>query len=550
MKPMMPSPSRTVLPRGLLTPGVLLPALPALLVIFLMPGCKGGSGGGSAPGGTSIDPPAEPEPPGDQPAFPFVEHVSQAAIRDGDILFDELFVLGDELFETVFRTEDGAGALMLPDGSPLDRRFSRVPPGGGRFTGPNGQACNGCHNAPFGTSAGHASGNVAQDPAGLGQPPFNFRNTINLFGTGLLQRLAEEMATELQAIRDDVSTRATPGGPPVSRALVARGISFGTISASRDAGGTLTVDTSAVEGVSADLVIRPFGWKGDHPTLRSFTRGASRNELGMEPVELVDKDPATAPDPDGDGVEEELTVGDITALTVYIAAQETPITRTFLEERGLVPPAGRAFSQAAARGSVLFDTIGCNTCHVRELQLVDPVFEEPTRRGGGGYLDADIDAVATGLDPDRPFRFHLAREGDFPRPVPHPARGVRVALFGDLKRHAMGAQLADAQATPVTAANGSQLEVGGAPVFVGTTEFLTPELWGVGDTGPWLHDGRAASLDEAIVLHGVDAPPPPGDPARSEAQEARDAYLALSEDDRQAVVTFLRSLVLFEIEEE
>ena len=35
-------------------------------------------------------------------------------------------------------------------------------------------------------------------------------------------------------------------------------------------------------------------------------------------------------------------------------------------------------------------------------------------------------------------------------------------------------------------------------VMIAPDEFLTPELWGVGNTGPWLHDGRAATLDEAV----------------------------------------------------
>ncbi len=45
---------------------------------------------------------------------------------------------------------------------------------------------------------------------------------------------------------------------------------------------------------------------------------------------------------------------------------------------------------------------------------------------------------------------------------------------------------------------------------VAEDEFLTRPLWGLADTGPWLHDGRAQSLMEAIILHdspGTDASP-------------------------------------------
>ncbi len=517
--------------------------------IIALAGCKGEGGSSGGTETTSLDPAAEPEPPGDQPAFPFIDHVDQARITRGAIGFDELFVLGDELFETKFNALDGVGALRLPDDTSLPARFSRVPPGGGRFTGPNGAACNECHNTPFGTSAGGASGNVVQDPELAGAPPFNIRNTISLFGIGMIQRLAEEMTEKLLSIRDQAAAETLPGGPAVTRPLVAKGISFGEITAMRDAGGVVTFDTSGVMGVSADLVVRPFGWKGDHVTIREFSRIAARNEVGMEADELVARDPHGRADPDGDGIEGELSVGDITALVVYIAAQETPTTVGRAVRDGIMSPPGDAFRAAAARGSTLFDQIGCAGCHVRELRLEDPVFEEPTLRGGGNFRDTLIDVASTRLDPARPARFNLARQGDKPRPRPHPAGGVRVALLGDLRRHAMGSQLADARPTPVITAEGDQLVIDGSPVSVPTTEFMTPELWGVGSTGPWLHDGRAGSLEEAIVLHGVDSPPPPGDPARSEAQEARDAFMALADRDREAVVTFLKSLILVDLEE-
>jgi CxxC motif-containing protein (DUF1111 family) len=80
---------------------------------------------------------------------------------------------------------------------------------------------------------------------------------------------------------------------------------------------------------------------------------------------------------------------------------------------------------------------------------------------------------------------------------------------------------------------------------IGASEFLTPELWGVGSTGPWMHDDRAGTIAEAILLHGEDAPPAAGQAGRSEGQEARDAYKQLAADDQKAVVTFLKSLVAF-----
>ena len=519
----------------------------AILVTLLLVGCKGGSNEASS---SSLDRPAGPAFVGEVPAFPFVSHIDQRDIAAGLILFVELFDLGDELFETRYNAFDGVGLLVLPDGTPFPQRFSRVPPGGGRVPGPNAESCSVCHNFPFPTSAGGVESNVFQDPARTGMPPFNIRNSTSLFGLGLIQRLAEEITEGLRAIRARAASSALPGDVAVTLPLVVKGIDFGSITAMRDASGVVTFDTSSVEGIDVDLCVRPFGWKGNLTTLRGFIRGAACNEMGMQPAEIVAKDPSGIADLDGDGVEEELSIGDITALTIYVAAQEVPTTLGNLVSEGFAPPPTLEIGRSIIRGSEVFDSVGCAVCHVPELHLVDPVFEEPTRRGDGAYLDPDIDPVATGLDPDRPSRFHFVRQGDPPRPVPHPAGGVVVRIYGDLKRHQMGEQLADAQVTMVSDASGKNLTIAGVEVEVAESVFLTAELWGAGNTGPWLHDGRAGTLEEAILLHGVDAPPPVGDPSRSEAQEARDAFVALGSADRAAVVNFLGSLVLFSMEEE
>jgi hypothetical protein len=115
------------------------------------------------------------------------------------------------------------------------------------------------------------------------------------------------------------------------------------------------------------------------------------------------------------------------------------------------------------------------------------------------------------------FIVDVAKDGDGPKIEPKYA-GSRtpylVNLFSDLKRHDMG----DALATP--------RPEGKIPVRV----FLTRPLWGLADTAPYLHDGRAPTVHEAIVLHG------------GEAKAARDAYLALDESARAGVRIFLASL--------
>jgi CxxC motif-containing protein (DUF1111 family) len=101
-----------------------------------------------------------------------------------------------------------------------------------------------------------------------------------------------------------------------------------------------------------------------------------------------------------------------------------------------------------------------------------------------------------------------------------PVKGV----FSDLLRHHMGPGLDDK--VPTYYGPDESLSVSTAD----TDEWRTPPLWGVRDSGPWLHDGRAETLHDAILAHG------------GEGQTSRERYVALSSEDRLAVVTFLRSL--------
>lgn len=89
-----------------------------------------------------------------------------------------------------------------------------------------------------------------------------------------------------------------------------------------------------------------------------------------------------------------------------------------------------------------------------------------------------------------------------------------VPLYSDLLLHDMGQEMSDG------------LEMG----LAGATEFRTQPLWGVAATPPYLHDGRADTLDEAIRFHG------------GEAQASAEAYASLDELDRLNVIAFLESL--------
>jgi CxxC motif-containing protein (DUF1111 family) len=82
--------------------------------------------------------------------------------------------------------------------------------------------------------------------------------------------------------------------------------------------------------------------------------------------------------------------------------------------------------------------------------------------------------------------------------------GYPVWLFSDLKRHDMGRANA-----------ASHVQRG-----VGLREYLTPRLWGVADSAPYLHDGRAPSFDYAIAGHD------------GEGEAARAAFQALPMEDK------------------
>ena len=91
-----------------------------------------------------------------------------------------------------------------------------------------------------------------------------------------------------------------------------------------------------------------------------------------------------------------------------------------------------------------------------------------------------------------------------------------VNAYTDLLIHYMGEELAD------------RIKMG----LNGTTslEFRTQPLWGVSMHAPFLHDGRAKTLVQAIEAHG------------GEAEAFRDAFVALPQTDKDAIIAFLEHL--------
>jgi hypothetical protein len=264
------------------------------------------------------------------------------------------------------------------------------------------------------------------------------------------------------------------------------------------------VDTSQIEGVNIDLIIRPFNQKGSVVSLRVFTTNAMNHHHGMQAAERF----GDGIDFDGDGIVDELSRGDITAVTIFQAAQAIPGQRI---------PTDEEVARAILRGEDRFQVIGCASCHVPAMVLDDPVFSEPNpfNNGEPNLLNrgGNLSLVDVGF---RSFTFDLTRDGPLPRLERTPDGKAIVRAFTDLKRHRMGAKLAE------------QLVQDRVPGDV----FITKKLWGFANDPPYLHHGRATLIGEAILMHG------------GEAQPARDAFAALSPAEQAEIIEFLKSLVV------
>jgi CxxC motif-containing protein (DUF1111 family) len=146
--------------------------------------------------------------------------------------------------------------------------------------------------------------------------------------------------------------------------------------------------------------------------------------------------------------------------------------------RMLSPPNRGKITQQIKIGDSLFSSIGCASCHIPTMQ--------------------------TGIHPT------IAALSN-----------KQVHLYSDLLLHDMGDELAD---------NFIEGEANGR-------EWRTTPLWGLrlyadnlGGVAYYLHNGRTTDLKTAILLHG------------GEATNARNSFNALTDNEKNALLAFLRSL--------
>jgi hypothetical protein len=331
--------------------------------------------------------------------------------------------------------------------------------------------------------------------------------------------LADEITTDLRAIRNQAVSEARTGHASVTRRLVSKGIGHGSITANADG----SVDNSHVD---ADLRVRPFFHHGGTISIREFVVGALQNEMGLQAVDpdlakaaagqkiitpsnmvldgsidKVDGPPTADPlaDPDGDGVLNEVPSSLVDYLEFYLLNYFKPATYEQTDD--------------TRRGLKFFEKVGCADCHIADLQInrdrrvadVDTVYDPVN----GIFNNLFSTAMPLFNATDDHSGFPTLRQ---PKLQPFLVKNI----FTDFKRHDLGP-------------NFSERNYDGTI----TTLMITTPLWGVGSTAPYGHDGRSINLTEVILRHG------------GEAQSARDAFKGLSIEKRAALLEFLNSLVLF-----
>ncbi len=425
----------------------------------------------------------------------------------GPAALPALIERGRQLFKAKFTTADGAGRPKATQAIIPTKRKRGVNPPFSRTSGPDSNSCFGCHNDPIEGGSGDDVSNAFVSEGFESaefdniDPSFSSeRHTIAIMGAGLVELLAREMTADLQAIRAEAVKRACATGQDVRADLVTKGVRFGWIVAHPDG----IVDLDSVEGVDADLIVRPFSRKGVFASLRQFTINALNSHHGMEAVERFGVRWTGSHDFAESGVPDAMTAGDVSALVAFQATLPPPTVKADLPDD---------WRQAAKEGAKEFGAIGCASCHISVLPLKSLVFTDPAPYDMAGTLRTS--------EVKKPIRIDLGAL-PFARTLQRNDKGEwLIPLYSDLKRHLIVDETVNAL--------GNELQ---AQRFVERDVFLTPRLWGVGSTAPYGHNGAFRMLDEVIVAHG------------GEARFSREAYLALDPAQRDSIVAFLRSLVI------
>lgn len=416
----------------------------------------------------------------------------------GRVCLAEVVERGQLVFEHEYGFADGlgAGGATKATKGPFRRIHEGI------VGGPETIACSSCHWVGGPAGAGAETDNAFLLGDGARADSADQRNPPALVALGVVEALAREMSHELQAQRAALIQASQREGVAREVSLESKGVRFGTLRLSAKG----EIDTSGLRGIDADLVVKPFGWKGTLASIEAFAADALQVHLAIEtPAQAAlptAKDTSRGgerDDRDGDGMRHELGRGPFMAMVAHLALLELPIVEPFIQDRQLPPaaailmaPTTTSFVDDFQHGRALFHDLGCATCHQPMMVLKNPVLDLQ----GLPPLDLAQHQQQPALTYDRVL-------GGYP-----------VWLFSDLRRHDMGA------------ANRARNVQSGVP----EQDYLTPRLWGVADSAPYLHDGRAPSFDYAIAGHD------------GEGAAARAAFNALSREDKGALDVYLISL--------
>ena len=160
----------------------------------------------------------------------------------------------------------------------------------------------------------------------------------------------------------------------------------------------------------------------------------------------------------------DLDADECTALVAYVRSLPRPVERRR-------PDADRGAGTSHA-GRATFASVGCAACHTAQGRRRRGDLQRPAapRHGPG----AGRRRLVRRLRLRRPTS-RWSRGSAWPRPPAQPAPGTG--------------------RRPARAPPGS--------------EWRTPPLWGFRDSGPYLHDGRAQTLEQAVAMHGGQGRPRP-----------------------------------------
>jgi len=405
---------------------------------------------------------------------------------------------GRQLFQRKFTRAQGQGPNEGDGVGDLD---TDIAIGAGLADG-----CALCHGRPRG-SAG-AGGNVVTRP--------DSRDSPHLFGLGLREMLGDEITSDLRALRDQAVARARQSHHPVTVGLESKGISYGSITANPDG----SLDTYKLSGVDPDLRVKPFFAEGSAFSIRQFIVGALHNEMGLEasadPDILAASQGVRVVTPSGmvlDGSQD--AISPPPAPDPENGNEVDPAIVDHLEFYLLnyFKPAHGQQDETTDRGRSVFNQVGCGSCHVAHFVINHDrrVADVETAYDPVHGIFNSMYATATTL-----FYSPNGGVGDPPLKLPVGNSFEVKDIFTDFKRHDLGPNFYERN-------------------WDGTIqkEFMTRPLWGVGSTSPYGHDGRSLTLNDVILRHG------------GEAQQARDAFAALHADQRDALIAFLNSLILF-----